>query len=341
VSVLSLFLTPESPVFPLDGDWHLKSADNELGLEQGYADPDFDDSSWEVVRLPHLRHATAEQDTLWYRYHLDLTGFREANRSGFGRTIIRFGGSFYRTRVWLNGVELGLHEGYFQPFGFDITDILRPENNVLAVRCRFLVEAGAFKRKTAVAGIFTDWDCKPYPSQFYPHLPEPNEWTVPIGLWQPVYLYTTGPVIIESMLTLPTVVGADWEAGKAEAAKVQIKVAFCNLIGETQSVETRLTVGIGGEPPQQSTSTKISLAANERREMEYSVTLSHPRLWFPWTHGVPHLYCASLSLNENTHYAQSFGVREIKAVIEPGKWEWWLNGRKIFPIMFLIFIWIR
>jgi hypothetical protein len=62
---------------------------------------------------------------------------------------------------------------------------------VVAVRCHFPVEAGAFKRKTAVAGIFTDWDCKPYPSTYYPNLPAPHEWTVPLGLWQPAHLQTT------------------------------------------------------------------------------------------------------------------------------------------------------
>jgi beta-mannosidase len=333
VSTLSLFVLPESPASALDGDWRLKSTDNEQGLELGYADPDFDDDGWQVVRLPHLRHATVDQDTLWYRCHFDAPDSL-TQQSDLGYTLLRLGGSFYRTQIWLNGRELGSHEGYFQPFGFDVTDFLRPTGNVIAVRCHFPVEAGSFKRKTAVAGIFTDWDCKPYPSQFYPHLPAPNEWTVPIGLWQPVCLYRSGPVVMQSLTILPEVVRPQWQDGIAESAAVRVKAVMCNLTADAQTVELGAEVrGQGSLPP--ANTTEISLAANEQREVELTLKLNNPRLWFPWTHGQPHLYETRLRLKQASPlsevcYAQHFGVREIKAIVGPGQWEWWLNGRRVF-----------
>ncbi len=343
---LSLFLTPDSPPICLNGEWRIKSSHNGLGLEYGYADPAFDDAGWETIRLPHLSHATAEQDTLWYRHEFyscpaDGGILQQVQDAPIGRILLRFGGSFYRTHVWLNGIDLGGHEGYFQPFGFDLTDLLKPTGNLLAVRCRFPVEAGAFKRKTAVAGIFTDWDCKPYPSQFYPHLPAPNEWTVPVGLWQPVTLQQVGPVIAESLMVLPDVTRPDWDTGRAEVADVRLKAVLHNLtdVPQTVSLNIEITPHNFSDPVKAVSTYNETLQPRERREVEYTLHLSTPRLWFPHTHGEPNLYAAQLHLSSPIHnnqllitnYHQVFGLRAIQANIEASQWEWHLNGRRIFP----------
>ncbi len=360
-----MFAPLQSPSVPLDGEWRLKTAHEGQGLEYGYADPALDDSGWDSVRLPHLRHATVEQDTLWYRCRFSAPtpnpspiAEQHSDRGGGRRFILRFGGAFYRTRVWLNGVDLGNHEGYFQPFGFDVTDRLKSEGNVLAVRCRFPVEAGAFKRKTAVAGIFTDWDCKPYPSAFYPDLPAPNQWTVPIGLWQPVSLQTTGPVLIESLNVFPNVVNPNWGEGVADCAELRVVAMVRNLTAEAQTASVSVEVSphtgsdhnvipsaegaqhdrAGGEAKARG-EWQVSLDGGERRDCEFNLTLPRPRLWFPWTHGSPNLYAAKVILEIQPSNLQSpisncqqvFGVRDIRASIEPGQWEWSLNGRRIFP----------
>lgn len=46
---------------------------------------------------------------------------------------LHFGATFYKARVWLNGVELGSHEGGFTEYSFDVSSQLR-DNNVLVVR---------------------------------------------------------------------------------------------------------------------------------------------------------------------------------------------------------------
>lgn len=339
----------DSPPFPLDGEWRIKPAHEGQGFEHGYADPGFDDSAWDTARLPHLRHATAEQDTLWYRREFSSLAAGQTRRESGGRVLLRFGGAFYRTRVWFNGVDLGNHEGYFQPFGFDVTDLLKPEGNAVAVRCRFPVEAGAFKRKTAVAGIFTDWDCKPYPSALYPDLPKPNQWTVPIGLWQPASLQMCGPVLFESLNVFPQAVNADWEKGTAEAAELRVTAAMRNLSSEARRAGVIVDVSphTGGDAARNLRARpearhdrargewQILLEGNERREYEFELTLPEPRLWFPWTHGEPNLYRAQLTLSGDplpaTSFHQDFGVRQISAAIEPGCWEWRLNGRRVFP----------
>jgi beta-mannosidase len=47
------------------------------------------------------------------------------------RVRLWFGAVDYLADVWLNGDYLGHHEGYFAPFGFDVTDLLAKDNTVI------------------------------------------------------------------------------------------------------------------------------------------------------------------------------------------------------------------
>jgi hypothetical protein len=49
------------------------------------------------------------------------------------RFKLRFSAVYSLCRVWMNGVEVGGHEGGFVPFEFDVTDAIRPGRNTLAV----------------------------------------------------------------------------------------------------------------------------------------------------------------------------------------------------------------
>jgi beta-mannosidase len=316
----------------LGGEWRVSFPTAPFPADDSaYAAPDFDDSGWEKVCLPHLRDSTAERDRLWYRHHFRLESLpRDAG------TLLRFGGAFYQTSVWLNGVELGAYEGYFQPFGFDVGKLLREGENVVAVRCRFPVEVGALKRKTAVAGIFADWDCKPYPSTYYPNLSAPHEWTVPLGLWQPAHLQTCGDVLVESFNVFPEVIAPRWTEG-ADAAIMRVVLQLRPLAPDVPKARISLDVAphnfAGGTVAHGDW--QIDLGDETSRRVELALTVPQPRLWFPWTHGAPHLYRARLSLASGDgaprQLDQVFGIRAIHAVIDEQRWEWQLNGRRIFP----------
>jgi beta-mannosidase len=329
---LTLLAPLDADARELDGEWYVSSPlAQPTADDREYAAPDFDDSGWEKARLPHLRHSTAERDRLWYRHH-----FRLESSPGDAGTLLRFGGAFYQTRVWLNGVELGTHEGYFQPFGFDVGEILRTGENVVAVCCYFPVEAGAFKRKTAVAGVFTDWDCKPYPSTYYPNLPAPHEWTVPLGLWQPAHLQAVGDVLVESFNVFPEVIVPRWTEG-ADSAVVRVVLQLRPLAPDIS--KTRISLDIAPHnfagPTVARGDWEIDLAGETSRRVELMLTVSQPRLWFPWTHGAPNLYRARLSLGSGDaaprQLDQVFGIRAIHAAMDEQRWEWQLNGRRIFP----------
>ena len=68
------------------------------------------------------------EGTVWYRRNFEYA--LPANR----RLFVQFGGANYEARVWLNGVELGMHTGGFTPFAFEITRLLRTGGNDLIVK---------------------------------------------------------------------------------------------------------------------------------------------------------------------------------------------------------------
>jgi beta-galactosidase len=123
-----------------DGDWRFFK-----GAADGAERPDFNDSQWRQVRLPHDWAIEGPFDsklnphtgalpifgTGWYRKSFTIP------QSGKGRYFgIEFDGAMANSRVWLNGKELGGRPYGYIGFGFDLTPYLHfgGEANVLAVR---------------------------------------------------------------------------------------------------------------------------------------------------------------------------------------------------------------
>jgi beta-galactosidase len=123
-----------------DGDWRFFK-----GEAEGAERPDFNDSQWRQVRLPHDWAIEGPFDsklnphtgalpifgTGWYRKSFTIP------QSGKGRYFgIEFDGAMANSRVWLNGKELGGRPYGYIGFGFGLTPYLHfgAEANVLAVR---------------------------------------------------------------------------------------------------------------------------------------------------------------------------------------------------------------
>jgi len=115
----------------LDSDWRFK-----LGDVTNAEKPDFNDSDWQAVSVPHnWGWAEAQQGKDyyrgpgWYRRELDLKP--EAGK----RYFLRFGAASLVADVYLNGEKLGEHRGGFGAFCFEITTNLSTTGtNLLAVR---------------------------------------------------------------------------------------------------------------------------------------------------------------------------------------------------------------
>lgn len=98
--------------------------------------PQFDDSSWSEVTLPHTYNAEDGERSGgyyrgigWYRRTIDI-----APHSAHRRTYLQFDGAALITDVWINGQHAGRHEGGYAAFRFDVSEMLHTGHNVLAVR---------------------------------------------------------------------------------------------------------------------------------------------------------------------------------------------------------------
>lgn len=80
-------------------------------------------SDWNS-QSPHLLYY---EGNVWYRRLFN------AEKQFGKRAFLYFDASNYLTKVWLNGNLLGLHEGGFTPFQFEVTDLLKSENTLVVL----------------------------------------------------------------------------------------------------------------------------------------------------------------------------------------------------------------
>ena len=290
------------------------------GEDRGFARLDFDDDQWAPVAVPRLHGATAGNEAIWYRMRFPRPKHRQ-------RTLLRFEGAFLVANVWLNGRLLGSHYGYFAPFSFDVSSFLLDEN-LLAVCVEAPVELD-LAAKRHVAGIFNDWDRKPYPSREVGRLGEQFAWHVPMGLWRPVLIEQVGHVVAEWLHCEPRVEDGD-------LARLTLRARLRNLDGRIMTGELgiRVTPENFKSGAQLEMKRALRLAGHEVQDVVIELALPHPRLWSPWAHGEPNLYRAEIEITaddrRSASLSETFGIREVALQTSAEGWTFRVNGRPMF-----------
>ncbi|MEJ3749403.1 glycoside hydrolase family 2 TIM barrel-domain containing protein [Actinomycetes bacterium KLBMP 9797] len=141
----------DAPTVELDGSWRFRLVAGLPDATEGFEAPDFDDAAWDALEVPsnwQMRGygAPAYTNTI-YPFPVDPPFVPDANPTGeyrreftapdgwpVGRRVLRFEGVDSAFAVWLNGEHLGDGKGSRVPTEFDVTGLLRPGRNVLAVR---------------------------------------------------------------------------------------------------------------------------------------------------------------------------------------------------------------
>lgn len=82
---------------------------------------------------------------IWYERDFDYVP------KGGHRLYLWFGAANYRATVYLNGVQLGEHEGGFTPFQFEVTKLAREKGNFV------VVNVDNERRPEGVPALATDW----------------------------------------------------------------------------------------------------------------------------------------------------------------------------------------
>ena len=98
-------------------------------------------SDWNS-QLPELKYY---EGTVWYARKFEVSKNQDEN------LFLYFGAVSYRCRVYLNGKEIGSHEGGFTPFQFNITDLVKAGENFLAV------EVNNTRTVDAIPALSFDW----------------------------------------------------------------------------------------------------------------------------------------------------------------------------------------
>jgi beta-galactosidase len=99
--------------------------------------PGFDDSALAPVTLPHTVAPLSWQDwdpASWERAWVYRKRFDAPPGHGGQRVFLDFAAAMTHATVTLNGTQVADHLGGYLPFSAEITGLLHPEGNVLAVR---------------------------------------------------------------------------------------------------------------------------------------------------------------------------------------------------------------
>jgi beta-galactosidase len=132
--------SPGRQLFQFDFDWKFLPEDNNSA-----ATPEFDDSSWQAVNLPHdwsiagpfdqnmpagPRGGFAPTGLGWYRKSFGI-GPADQQR----KVLIDFEGVYQNSLIWINGNFLGKQSYGYSGFQYDLTPFIRfGQTNLLAVR---------------------------------------------------------------------------------------------------------------------------------------------------------------------------------------------------------------
>ena len=278
------------------------------------------------------------KDPYWYRTEFRLPESAEGRHLG-----LNFKGINYRADVWLNGCKVADHKemvGVYRRFRFDITEQARPGRNCLAVKVYPVDHPGEpdtqlkplgpsrtyFKKeiqKDVAYTVAVGYDCMP-------SIPDRN-----MGIWQDVYLDSTGEVEIRDLLVVPHL-----PLPNLSPASLTISADLLNLTRSPQQGVCRGVVREAGVE----FSKPVQLGPGETRHVVFStaefpqLTLANPRLWWPKNYGPQNLYHLRLTFQTNRALSDdrhvTFGIREVGRELHRFGDQYGLrvliNGQKVF-----------
>ena len=265
-----------------------------------------------------------------------------------------FAGVDYFADVWLNGWHLGGHEGYFEPFTFDVAPYLRAGDvNVLRVAVTSPIDpsgpgthvtsgwhdfspTSAFpNRKTLVKGTLGHHDAKRGGAWSSITSQDGNTG----GIWNDVTLRVPGAVHVRhGTLRVTTLSTTADRTGEGYRVATRTNLTIRNATPGRVPAQVRLVVepanfeGAGHELVK-----NVRLAPGDN-DIVLSGTLAPVRLWEPADHGFPHLYRVTAVVDVDGAGAQAttvetgFRTLSVSAIGEStgSDGAFIVNGRPVF-----------
>lgn len=206
----------------LDGVWRFRYAMTPDRLPDRFFVEPFDTADWDTVRVPHVWQQDGYDAPIYRNAPSDVSPYdpplvpRDLNPSGAyvrkftvpeswqgRRTFLRFEGVTSSYFVWVNGTYVGYDGGGYTPAEFDLTDVVRPGDNTLAVQVH-------------------RWSSGSY-------LENMDMWHLS-GVFRQVWLYSTPQVWLRDV-AVTTELGGDGPATRYGTAEFSIVAHIANASG--------------------------------------------------------------------------------------------------------------
>lgn len=272
----------QSGRYTLSGDWYLRRDPEGLGLRSGWQRAT-DFSAWQKITVPNAFNAGDASElsyvgyTAWY-----ATRFRRPSAPAGSNWILQFNSVNLRARVYLNGRQIGVHNGGFVPFELPASK-LRAGVNTLVVRSdsRLTVDSvpSVEERGDQLTGGWWNFG----------------------GILREVVLRRVQKIDLASVDTRSYVTAVDGRARGAARIVVLAKVA--NLTGRKAAIKLRGSYG--------RTAIRFSrtiLRPGKRAVIRGTARVAKPRLWSPLS---PYLYRVKVAA-PGVNWRSKAGIRKLR-----------------------------
>jgi beta-galactosidase len=276
------------------------------GFASGASAPDFDDSGWRVLNLPHDWGVEVPFDQRgsgshgfkaigrnfpatsvgWYRKSFTIPASDLGNRIS-----VEFDGVFRDSIVWVNGHYLGTEESGYSDFAYNLTEFLNyGGNNVIAVRVDASLEEGWFYEGA--------------------------------GIYRHVWLVKTDPLHVGRHGTFVT------SEIKGNSAEITARVSVINdgTNAATFDLEQAILDADGKTIATLQTG-QVNLAADKGSEFANVIAVANPKLWSIET---PRMHTLVTTIRAGgevvDQYETPFGIRSIR--FDPNE-GFFLNGKYV------------
>jgi beta-mannosidase len=283
------------------GYWKFRAVDE---FSEEYRAPDYNDFDWGRVHVPgqwqRIPGLERHHGRGVYRFAAESDG-----ETGGKRHHLVFNGVFYKARVFVNGEELGEHQGYFEPFSFDITDyVARKGRLALVVEVECLRERRV-TAKRQMLGVFGNWDVI-------------ANWRNAGGIWAPVEVKETGPAWFKDIrLTTLDVSGGVRVRMQAEFQGRMPKGAALDLLFEPGNFD--------GE------SISASFPVGESLFLDREFSLDKAKVWNPWKRGFPSCYLVTAKiLDGDAELDDKAFLTGFRTVEVKDDWHFFINGQPMY-----------
>ena len=290
-----------------------------------YPDPAYGENN-----RPEIIPESLSKTSYWYRAAIDIPS------SYAGQHVwLNFDGINYSSEVWVNGSKIGSTRGAFIRGKFDITDRARAgATAVVAVLVSPQPHPGVphehtLKNGLGLNGGITALDGPTFLSTIgWDWLPAMRDRDT--GIWQKVYLSTTGPVLVKDPL-----VTTDLPLPRTDSSDVAVQATLENITDQPHNGVLKGDIGsIHFEQP-------VELPAHGSQKVTFdprnapALHIQNPRLWWPNGYGPQNLYQLHLRFElsgaPSNKQDLSFGIRKITySVPESENLTISVNGVRVF-----------